>query len=204
MYCRHFEFGNITWSRVDQSDNFRRWRPAHFIRNLKINLDDYLEKHSVGITQRASSRNCVTKSIKIEIVGTVTKLSETDLFATDRSFASASNSLSHFFDILCTATTWNVLIQSFQKDANTVLRITQNLIARKFTYIWQIEAKVPFTRRKRVQGSRVTRLPELPRARQLFLHLTYKSFETGKENKSWLATRVIFWTVTMLLSQVIF
>ena len=25
MYCRHFEFGNVTWSRVDQSDNFRRW-----------------------------------------------------------------------------------------------------------------------------------------------------------------------------------
>ena len=25
-YCRHFEFGNVTWSRVDQSDIFRRWR----------------------------------------------------------------------------------------------------------------------------------------------------------------------------------
>ena len=25
MDCRHFEFGNVTWSRVDQSDNFRRW-----------------------------------------------------------------------------------------------------------------------------------------------------------------------------------
>ena len=24
-YCRHFEFGNVTWSRDDQSDIFRRW-----------------------------------------------------------------------------------------------------------------------------------------------------------------------------------
>ena len=26
MDCRHFESGNVTWSSVDQSDNFRRWR----------------------------------------------------------------------------------------------------------------------------------------------------------------------------------
>ena len=26
-YCRHFEFGNVTWSRDDQSYIFRRWSP---------------------------------------------------------------------------------------------------------------------------------------------------------------------------------
>lgn len=69
--------------------------PAHLIRNLKINLDDYLERHSVGIIE-SLSRSCVTKCIKIELVGTGAKLSETVLFANDSRCASASRPFESF------------------------------------------------------------------------------------------------------------
>ena len=39
-YCRHFEFGNVTWSRVDQSDVFRRWRKHKetYVRSQQSNI----------------------------------------------------------------------------------------------------------------------------------------------------------------------
>ena len=62
-YCRHFEFGNVTWSRVDQSDVFRRWNSISMglcragARAIRDKCEQSLNNHG-NDCKDAPSRTC--------------------------------------------------------------------------------------------------------------------------------------------------